>query len=46
MAQYPCRGCVYYRVCGDSMRTMPCKGRETKSEKKRRSSVDGKAGKR
>lgn len=30
--QYPCRNCVYYAVCGESMRTMPCDGRKTKSE--------------
>lgn len=30
--QYPCRNCVYYVTCGDSMRTTPCKGRMTKSE--------------
>ena len=30
--QYPCRNCVYYTVCGESMRTMPCDGRKTKSE--------------
>ena len=30
--QYPCRNCVYYNVCGESMRTMPCDGRKTKME--------------
>lgn len=30
--QYPCRNCVYYATCGESMRTMPCEGRKTKSE--------------
>lgn len=30
--QYPCRNCVYYATCGESMRTAPCDGRKTKSE--------------
>ena len=30
--QYPCRGCVYYATCGESMRIMPCDGRKTKRE--------------
>ena len=30
--QYPCRNCVYYAVCGSSMRTQHCDGRKTKSE--------------
>lgn len=30
--QYPCRNCVYYAACGESMRTEPCKGRMTKRE--------------
>lgn len=32
--QYPCRNCVYKKVCGDNMRTMPCSGRMTKKERK------------
>lgn len=31
---YPCRGCIYFTACGENMRTMPCEGRMTKSEKK------------
>ena len=31
----PCVGCVYFTACGESGRTAPCKGRATKSEKKR-----------
>jgi hypothetical protein len=31
----PCRGCVYFKACGDNMRTMPCAGRKTKSEAKK-----------
>lgn len=34
MAKYPCRGCVYFNEFGENMRTMPCEGRLTKSEKK------------
>lgn len=32
--QYPCRGCVYYSVCGSSTRTAQCDGRKTKSQMK------------
>lgn len=34
--KYPCRNCIYFKACGDNTRTMPCYGRETKSQKKRR----------
>lgn len=34
MSQYPCRNCIYYKECGESTRTMPCKGRTTKSQQK------------
>ena len=30
--QYPCRNCIYYATCGESMRTAPCDGRKTKRE--------------
>ena len=30
--KYPCRNCVYFKACGDNMRTESCKGRVTKSE--------------
>ena len=33
--QKPCVGCVYFDVCGETSRTMPCDGRLTESEKKR-----------
>ncbi len=33
--KHPCVGCIYFIACGESGRTMPCKGRKTKSEKKR-----------
>lgn len=31
----PCKGCIYYKVCGSYTRTMPCEGRITKSQKKK-----------
>ena len=33
----PCINCVYFKVCGSTTRTEPCKGRQTKSERKRES---------
>ena len=33
--QHPCRGCVYFKECGDNMRTMPCEGRKTKRQRKK-----------
>lgn len=33
--KYPCRGCVYFGACGDNTRTMPCKDRKTKSQKRK-----------
>lgn len=33
--KHPCKSCVYFATCGDNTRTEPCKGRMTKSEKKR-----------
>lgn len=33
--KYPCRNCIYFKTCGDNMRTVECNGRTTKSEKKR-----------
>lgn len=40
MAKYPCRNCVYFKECGENMRTMPCKGRTTKSERKEQNNED------
>lgn len=34
MPQHPCIGCVYFKECGETNRTMPCYGRKTKSELK------------
>ena len=35
MVKKPCVGCIYYKACGNTSRTQPCKGRVTKSEKKK-----------
>ena len=32
MAEYPCRNCIYFKECGENMRTEPCDGRITKRE--------------
>ena len=34
MAEYPCRNCIYFKVCGSNVRTEPCSGRTTKTDKK------------
>lgn len=31
--RYPCRGCIYFKACGENTRTYPCEGRKTKREK-------------
>lgn len=28
---HPCQNCKYFKACGNSNRTMPCVGRETKN---------------
>ena len=33
--KYPCRNCAYFDACGDSERTMPCKGRQPKPTKRK-----------
>ena len=33
--KHPCQGCVYFKTCGETNRTVPCKGRKTKSELKK-----------
>ena len=30
----PCVGCVYFKACGNTNRTVPCEGRQTKSDLK------------
>lgn len=32
---HPCQGCIYFKVCGETTRNMPCYGRVTKREKKK-----------
>ena len=32
--KHPCIGCVYFKACGETNRTMPCDGRMTQSERK------------
>lgn len=32
---HPCIGCIYFKACGETNRTMPCEGRMTKSQKKK-----------
>lgn len=27
-----CKDCIYYKTCGDSKRTEPCKGKRTKAK--------------
>lgn len=34
MPVYPCRGCIYFKVCGESTRTAPCAGRMTERERR------------
>lgn len=35
MVKHPCRGCVYFKTCGESTRTAPCNGRMTKRDQKK-----------
>lgn len=28
--KHPCQGCVYFKECGNTSRTVPCNGRQTK----------------
>jgi hypothetical protein len=35
MIKYPCRGCVYFKKCGENTRVELCNGRKTKRELKR-----------
>ena len=30
---HPCINCIYFNVCGSVTRTVPCKGRMTKTDK-------------
>lgn len=31
--KHPCIGCIYFKACGNTNRTMPCDGRVTKTQK-------------
>ena len=31
----PCRGCIYFKACGENTRTAFCNGRQTKTDKKK-----------
>lgn len=33
---HPCQNCKYFKACGNSNRTIPCKGRELKDKKKKK----------
>ena len=33
--KHPCISCNYFKECGETTRTMPCKGRQTKTEQKK-----------
>lgn len=33
--KYPCRNCIYFAACGDRNRQQECKGRMTKTDKKK-----------
>ncbi len=34
--KHPCVNCVYFKTCGNTNRTMPCDGRQTKTERNKR----------
>lgn len=33
--KYPCKGCVYFKTCGETTRTTACEGRKTLSQLKK-----------
>lgn len=33
--KHPCKGCIYFNVCGSTTRTAHCDGRITKTDKAR-----------
>ena len=41
--KHPCIGCVYFKACGETNRTMPCEGRKTKSDQKKENKQYGKS---
>lgn len=42
--KHPCIGCIYFNACGERSRTMPCKGRMTRTEQKRENASANKKG--
>lgn len=34
--KHPCVGCVYFKQCGNTNRTQPCEGRQTKTQQKKK----------
>ncbi len=34
--KHPCVGCVYFKACGNTNRVVPCAGRMTKANKKKK----------
>ncbi len=40
--KHPCCNCVYFDACGESSRTQPCAGRQTKTEAKAGGKENGK----
>lgn len=39
MVKHPCVNCKYFKVCGNTNRTYPCKGRETNGRKNKKRSI-------
>ena len=35
MAIHPCVNCIYFKACGNTSREVECKGRMTRTEKKK-----------
>lgn len=33
---HPCQNCIYFKACGETNRTQPCEGRQTKTDLKKR----------
>lgn len=40
MPKHPCQGCVYFKECGNTNRTEPCYGRQTKTDRKKEKNND------
>lgn len=33
--KHPCQNCIYFKTCGETTRTAPCAGRQTKTDAKK-----------